>query len=76
MTPQKTGPDLPVSVQESLVEVGQRWPVAGLGAMNVRVPASDLLKEVTIILHYLYCSLASGQITVGNTALPFNRKSD
>ena len=30
--------------------MGQRWPVAGLGALSVAVRAWDLLKEVTIIL--------------------------
>ena len=48
MTPQETEPDLPVSVQESLV-VGQRWPAAGSGAPSVAVRAWDLLKEVAII---------------------------
>ena len=42
VTPQETDPDLPMSVQESLVEV---WPAAGLGALSVW----DLLKEVAII---------------------------
>ena len=46
MTPQGTDPDLPVSVQESLV--GRWWPAAGLGALSVAVHAWDLLKEVTI----------------------------
>ena len=50
MTPQETDPDLPVSVQESLVEV---WVGSGLlqgwGALNVAVRAWDLLKEVTVI---------------------------
>ena len=46
MTPKETDPDLPMSVQESLVEV---WPAAGLGALRAAVPAWDLLKEVTVI---------------------------
>ena len=50
VTPQKTHPDLPMSVQESPVEVlGQGWPTAWLGALSVAVPAWDLLKEVAII---------------------------
>ena len=55
MTSQETDPDLPVSVQEALVEVwvgrgvGRQWLISGLGAMNVAVCAWDLLKEVTII---------------------------
>ena len=55
MTPQETDPDLPVSVQEALVEVwvgrgmGGQWPAAGSGALSVAVHAWDLLKEVVII---------------------------
>ena len=29
--------------------MGWQWPAAGLGALSVAVPASDLLKEVAII---------------------------
>ena len=50
MTPQETDPDLPMSVQESPVEVwvdGGLLP--GLGALRVAVPAWDLVKEVAII---------------------------
>ena len=50
MTPQETDPDLPVRVQESPMEMGQRWPAAGLGALSVAVYAWDLLKEVNIFL--------------------------
>ena len=49
VTPQETDPDLPVSVQESLVEV---WVGSGLllgSRTECRVCAWDLLKEVTII---------------------------
>ena len=49
VTPQETDPDLPVSVQESLVEV---WVGSGLllgSHTECRVCTWDLLKEVTII---------------------------
>ena len=36
VTPQETDPNLPVSVQESLVE-GQWWPAARLEALSVAV---------------------------------------
>ena len=49
MIPRETDPDLPVSVQESLRGLGWRWPVTGLGALRVAVPAWDPLKEVTSI---------------------------
>ena len=51
VTPTRDGPDLPVSVQESLVEVwmDQWWPAAGSEALRAAVCAGDLLKEVTII---------------------------
>ena len=45
----KTDPDLPVSVQLSLVELWVGGGTAGLGAMSVTVRPWDLLKEVTII---------------------------
>ena len=44
MTPQETEPDLPMSVQESSVEV---W--VSVGGLSVAVCAWDLLKEVAII---------------------------
>ena len=51
MTSQETDPNLPVSVQESLVEA---WVSGGLthvgsGALSTGVHAWDLSKEVTII---------------------------
>ena len=49
MTPQKTDPDLPVSVQESLAEVWVGSDLFRVGALSVAVCAWDLLKEVTII---------------------------
>src|SRR5574341_395447 len=50
VTPQETDPDLPVSVQESLVEA---WVGSGLlqgrWALRVAVCALELLKKVAII---------------------------
>ena len=37
MTPQKTDPDLPVSVHGSRGGRGQQWPAAGSGALNTAV---------------------------------------
>ena len=47
--PQETDPDLPGSVQESLVEVGRQGSAAGSGALNTTVRAQVLSKEGTII---------------------------
>ena len=50
MTPQETDWDLPIEHPGvSSRDMGQWWPAAGLGALNVTVPAWDLLNEVTII---------------------------
>ena len=49
MTPQETDPDLPMSVQESPVEVRVGGGLAaGLRALSVGVHAWDLLKEVPL----------------------------
>ena len=50
VTPQETSLDLPVGVQESLLEVqvGAGLLQGWLGALSVAVHAWDLLKEVTI----------------------------
>ena len=48
MSPQETEPDLPVSVQGSLVEA---WADSGLlqsGSLNTTVCAQVLLKEIAI----------------------------
>ena len=61
MTPQETGPDLPMSVQESLVGA---WVGGDLlrGRGTERSNASwDLSKESLHCLHCLHHSLASGQ---------------
>ena len=53
MTPQETVPDLPVGIQESLVEA---WVSGGLlqdCGQSVAVHAWDLLREVTIIFNSL-----------------------
>ena len=50
VAPEGTDPDLPMSVQESPVEVWVGGDLfSGLGAVSVAVHAWDLLKEVTII---------------------------
>ena len=49
MTPQKTDPDLPVSVQESLAEVWVGSDLFRVGALSVSMCAWDLLKEVAVI---------------------------
>ena len=63
MTPQETDPDLPLSVQESPVEVG-------VGGGLVQGPG----KEVTII--FITSAIVWPQVKKqgGNTALPINRK--
>ena len=55
VTPQETDPDLPVSVQESLTEV---WVREGLG--SACMGPFELGHHY---LHYLHCSLVSGQTT-------------
>ena len=82
MTPQETDPDLPVSVQEALVEVwvgrgmGGQWPAAGSGALSVAVHAWDLLKEVAII--FIAPTIVWPQVKQqgGNTAPHIKRKLD
>ena len=72
MTLQVTDPDLPVSVQESPVEV---WVGGGLlkGALSVVAHAWDLLKEVTIIFftsNIVFSSVAQLCLTLCD---PMNR---
>ena len=63
MTPQETAPDLPMSVQESLVEVGfrsgllQGWGTESSSAWKGPFEGGHHY------LHYFHHSLASGQIT-------------
>jgi len=52
--PQKTDPDLPVSVQESPASyasrgIGQWWPATGLGTLSAAVCAWILFQGVSII---------------------------
>ena len=64
----ETAPDLPLSVQVSLV--------AGLGALSAAVSAWDLLKEVTII--FITPAIVWSQVKQQgeNTAPQINRKLD
>ena len=75
MTPQETDPDLPMSVQESLVEA---WVGGGLLQLplSVAVHAWDLLKEVTIIFITSTIVWPQAKQLGGNTAHPMNRKLD
>ena len=63
MTPQEADPDLPMSVQESLVEV---WVGGGLCRVEGTECSSACMEPFEgghHYLHYLHHSLASGQIT-------------
>ena len=63
MTPQEADPDLPMSVQESLVEV---WVSGGLCRVEGTECSSACMEPFEgghHYLHYLHNSLASGQIT-------------
>ena len=74
MTPEETDSDVPMSFEESLVEVWVSGGPAGLGALSAAVPAWDLLKEVAII--FIISTIVWSQVKQegGNTALPINRK--
>ena len=50
VTPHKTDPDFPMSIQESLVEAWVSGGLLQVGALSVAVCAWDLLKKVTIML--------------------------
>ena len=54
--------------------MGQQWPVAGLGALNLAVHAWVLLKEVAII--FITSTIVRREVKQqgGNTALTCNRK--
>ena len=73
VAPQETDPDLPVSVQESLVEA---WVSGGLLWGRGHWVWQDLLKEVTIF--FITSTIVWPQVKQqgGNTALPINRKLD
>ena len=74
---QETDPDMPMSVQDFLVE---EWVsgglLQGLGALTAAVRAWDLLKEGAII--FITSTMVWSQVKQqgGNTALPINRKLD
>ena len=77
VTPQETGPDLPVSCECPGVSsggMGWWWPAAGSGALSSAVRAGDLLKEVAIIFITSTIVLSQVKQHGGNTALPINRK--
>ena len=69
VTPQETEPDLPVSVQESLVEVR----VGRVRGTECSSASWDLLKEVII---FITSTIVWPQVKQqgGNTAPPINRK--
>ena len=74
MTPQKTGPDLPVSVQESL---GAVW--VGSGLLQVRGTKCDSVCTEPFeggrhYLHFLHHSLVSGQTTGGEQSPTHRQK--
>ena len=71
VTPEETGPDLPVTVQESPVDA---WVSGGL--IEGQRHAWDLLNEVTII--FITSTIVWSQVKQqgGNTAPPINRKLD
>ena len=76
MTPQETGPDLPVSVRSLRQRCGLAVACAGLGALSAAVGAWDLLKEVAIILITFTIVWSQVKEQGGNRALPINRKLD
>ena len=60
MTPQETDPDLPGSVQESLVEA---WACPRVGGTECSTTRMGHFEGGPHYLHYLHHGLASGQIT-------------
>ena len=78
VTPRETDPELPVTVQESLMEawVSMGGTAAGWGALNAAVCVWNLLKEVAII--FITSTIVWPQIKQqgGKTTLPINRKLD
>ena len=77
-SPQKTMPDLPVSVQESFAEA---WVNSGLlhgRGTEYNSACTNPFEGGHHYLHYPYQNLASGQIQGGNTTpqQPSNRKLD
>ena len=60
VTPQETDPDLPVSVQESLVEVRVNSGLPQGWGTEYKSPGISLFEGGGIYSHYPYHSLASG----------------
>ena len=63
MTPQETDPDLPVSVQESLVEVWAGGGLLQVGGTECSSTCMGPFEGGRHYLRYLHHSLASGQRT-------------
>ena len=75
-TPQGTDPDLPMGVQESLVEA---WVGGGLlQGWGTECSSACLgpFEGGLHYLHYLHHSMPQGKQQGGNTAPPINRKLD
>ena len=69
VTPHKTDPDLPGSVQESPAEL---W----VGGSECSSTFMGSFEESLHYLHYFCHSLVPGKYQGGNTAPPINRKWD
>ena len=77
MTPKRTNPDMPMTVQEtSSGGVGWWWPAPESEALSAAMHARNLLKEVAII--FITSTIVWPQVKQqgGNTPLPINRKLD
>ena len=77
MTPKRTNPDMPMTVQEtSSGGVGWWWPASESEALSAAMHAWNLLKEVAII--FITSTIVWPQVKQqgGNTPLPINRKLD
>ena len=72
---QETEPDLPVSVQESLVEAWVNSGLLGVWGTEYNSAHKSLYEGGRHYHHYPYRSLASTK-QGGNTAPPINRKLD
>ena len=75
VTSQETDPDLPVSVQESLVEVEVVVACFRVGGTVCSPASMGPFEGGYHYLHYLHHSLASGQL-IGREHSPANRKLD
>ena len=75
VSPQETDADLPVSVQESLVEVEVVVACFRVGGTVCSPASMGPFEGGYHYLHYLHHSLASGQL-IGREHSPANRKLD